>query len=602
MTTTVNARIRWFLIAFTIVVTMASIVVGIQELVGNIGRLGIETAGGSELVAAVGPGSPAEHAGIRVGDRIAIERMSLRDTLRTSNASIESPGYTLHLAFERNGVMSTRDIVLDSLYAVEPQQRTLLFSSILESVLIALLAIVVLARYSGGKAFALWALSSAWWMAITPWLYHPNADVALVAVLAADLLEPAIFVSGALIFALRAPRETAYRVRDERIVIGFGVFAGIVAAVCDTYLLIGRVEPPAILRFLENSFNFIVIAAIIVIMSVHLLRSTGAARIRLRWVAFGFAVLAVYAIFSQALTLVFPALQFAVWAGFIGIALTVVSFAAFAFSVTRSELFDIGFVVNRTAIYAVTTAALVGAFAGVNWLAGTVLKSTGIALPIEVLIAGTLGLTLNIVHKRVERAMDQIFFRRRYEAEGRLRRVARGLVHATELDVVAESVVYEICEALDLPSGALFRAHDDGLQQRLAQTGWDASTADVIAPRDRLLVHLGGADEWLALDGVPHDAAFPDGNARPRIAFALWSRRRLVGLALFSAHRSGAMLDPEEIEAIERVVTAAVAAFDRVDAERLNDALEEVALLREERDRLLQLVGIEQRALPSSLS
>jgi hypothetical protein len=230
---------------------------------------------------------------------------------------------------------------------------------------------------------------------------------------------------------------------------------------------------------------------------------------------------------------------------------------------------------------------LVAVFAGINWSIGTALKSTGLALPVDVIIAGSLGLSLNLIHRRINRAIDVLFFRKRYDAQLRLRRVARGLVHATGLEVVAEAVVLEVCESLELAGGALFRTREDGTQLRLCAFGWPADAAAELTPGDRFILHLSGVSDWVRLDGIPHDAAFPHGHARPRIAFPMWSRGRLIGVTLFSGHKNGGALDPEEIDAVERLVAAGVSAFDRVDAEALRSALEEVHALREEREQLL---------------
>jgi hypothetical protein len=592
--------LRWLLVAFTALMTAALAVANVYTLVADRGGLGIATQPASMHVSAVGDGSPAERGGIRPGDRIAIERMSVGDTMRAVGYTIEPPGSTVHLVIDRAGSVFARDVVLDPYYAKHPGERIVQASNVLEFVLVAGLVILVLIRYNGEKAFAFWAFSTGWWLQLTPMLYHTPSALSLVVIVMSDLFVLPLVTAGLLLIAIRAPSETVLRRRDERLAIGFAVFTGIVACVSDLWLLVGRTEPPLPLTLYARMATPIIVIAMVAIITAHIIRATGVARIRLRWTALGFVILAVDFAFDQILVYAFPTALYTVWSSATDVALTFVGFGALAFSITRSELFDIGFVVNRTAIYAVTTASLVGMFAGLNWFAGIVLKTTGLALPLEVLLAGALGLMLNLVHKRVERAIDQVFFRRRYDAERRLRRVARGLVHATELDIVAESVVHEVCESLDLPSGALFRAHDNGLQQRVAAAGWPGDAADVITPRDRFLVHLAGANECLRLDGVPHDAIFPPGTAQPRIAFAMWSRRRLVGLALFSAHRSGAMLDPEEIESIEQVVTAAVAAFDRVDAEALRAVREEAAALRDERDRLLRIVQSAQPALPAT--
>lgn len=103
-----------------------------------------------------------------------------------------------------------------------------------------------------------------------------------------------------------------------------------------------------------------------------------------------------------------------------------------------------------------------------------------------------------------------------------------------------------------------------------------------MAVDDRFLLHIGGVHEALRLDGILLPAMFPRGRGRPQIAFPLWSRRELVGFTVYSAHRNGSILDPQEADAIERVGTAATAAFDLVDALALRKLTEELAAVRAE--------------------
>jgi hypothetical protein len=93
------------------------------------------------------------------------------------------------------------------------------------------------------------------------------------------------------------------------------------------------------------------------------------------------------------------------------------------------------------------------------------------------------------------------------------------------------------------------------------------------------------------IDQVPHPDGLPHGAPRPRHAFPMWSRGELVGIAFYSAHRSGALLDPQEVTAIERIADAATAAFDRVAAAALRRTQEELAVAHAEIARLTMLVS-----------
>jgi hypothetical protein len=226
-------------------------------------------------------------------------------------------------------------------------------------------------------------------------------------------------------------------------------------------------------------------------------------------------------------------------------------------------LFDIGFVVNRAAIFAVLTGLLIGVFAGLNWLIGTALKSSGLALPADVVLAAGVGLSLHLVQRRVTRFVDRVFFRERYEAESRLHRVARGVPFLEDDSAVSRALIDEPVQALRLSGGALYRRSTGGAFALAASTGWPDDSPQAILASDPLILHVTGSAEALALDTLPHDVAFPTGQVRPRTVIPIPGTNGVAAVALFSAHQSGATLDPDETAAIERIATAASIAFER---------------------------------------
>ncbi len=578
-------QLRWVLVAITVVCFIAGAINTVRDL-GGTGQAGFVTAWPETTISAVKAGSVADSAGLRPGDTLLLDRMSLHDALRAVGLVERPPGSILHVTVQRGTQVHDLQLTLRNAF-VDQRLAALTILSLVEGFLIALLVIAVLVRCDRPQPHVFWAFASGAFIQYQSFTSYLGDEGVVALILVASATLNLIGTAGLLLLALQATGDPSRWRIYQRVAIGAGLLTGAVVVYCNICLLVFRTPAPRAVIVAAHASDVAIYGVVFVIVVTALLRSSGMARIRTRWLCAGLGAIVLNGLFADGLAVVIPTAQYSIWPGVVSLTLNVVGFAALGFSIVRNELFDVGFVINRTAIYTATTAILIASFAALNWFAGLVLKSTGMALPIEIILAGVLGLSLNLVHRRIDKAIDRLFFRSRYEALTQLRRVARGLVHATDLDVVAESAVREVCEALELSGGALYRQDADGVFQRLAEYGWPPEAAAEIGPGDPLLVHLAGATEYLRLDGVPHEAAFPHGQPRPRIAFPLWSRGQLAGVALVSAHRTGAALDPEEIEAIEGVIGATVSAFDRVDAEALRSAMEEVHALRAERDLLL---------------
>jgi len=298
----------------------------------------------------------------------------------------------------------------------------------------------VLVRSPSGTAVAFWAVAFGWTFSNAPFGYHTPDWLAIVGLVLNDGLATALVTAGAIVLMLHATLDVSRRARYERAAIAYGILIGAVVLAADASLLVLRSPAPPALMVAARDNSFLGTAIVVVLLVGALVRSSGIARVRLRWLSVGLGAIALQSVLQPVILLI-PGSVYAIWPQALYLSLTLAGFCALAFAIVRSDLFDVGFVVNRTAIYAVMTALLVAAFAGLNWIVGQALKSTGLALPFEVILAGALGLSLNLIHRRIDRAVDLLFFRKRYDAQRRLRRVARGLVHAAGLDVVAESVV-----------------------------------------------------------------------------------------------------------------------------------------------------------------
>ena len=361
--------------------------------------------------------------------------------------------------------------------------------------------IVVLMSSPTTEAIAFWCIAENWAL-IFPG-YHVPDGIAL-AELVYGHFAAALSVAALIFLALRVSGNWPRRGRFEQVA-WLSAFPLFVLFGANDFRAAFFAQNPQ--RGIEAAAWLIFYAMYVLvgtILIVALVRSRGASRVRLRWVIAALLCFVVQIPIQAGLDAVGLSGQLSY---VVGSLFTTAGFAILAYAIVRHALFDIAFIINRAAIYAVLTGVVVAVFAALNWSVGTALRNTGLGIPVEVAFAGALGLTLNVVYRRLDRLVERVFFRRRFEAQSRLSRVARALANVTEDRLIGEALVDEPYEAFDLAGAAFYRRGDaDGVYLAAACRGWA-------------------------------EHAVPSG-----------------------AHRNGSILDPQEADAIERVGTAAVRA------------------------------------------
>ena len=97
------------------------------------------------------------------------------------------------------------------------------------------------------------------------------------------------------------------------------------------------------------------------------------------------------------------------------------------YSLLNRRVLDIGFALNRVAIFSGVSIVVVGAFMLFEWALGSWLQgqSHTTSIAVGAAVALLLGFSIRFVHDRVELVLDRIFFRKRHEDEEAIRRFAR---------------------------------------------------------------------------------------------------------------------------------------------------------------------------------
>src|SRR5579885_121146 len=241
---------------------------------------------------------------------------------------------------------------------------------------------------------------------------------------------------------------------------------------------------------------------------------------------------------------------------------------ALAYAILRHRVLDIGFALNRTAVYVVMTTLVVGVVSFADWLSSRLLSQQRLALAVEALITISFGFALNWIHGRTERVIDRVVFRQRHIAEKRIEYRIDALDYAASAHVVDEALATDAAAILGLSSAAVFRRLSSTVPfRRAASVAWPDSSTMLIDPDSTLVRTLRALEKPFFLDDAAIAAdGFPAGAAHPILVVPILTRHELTGFVLYGNRRDGASPDPEEVSLVSRLAAAAGTAYASVEA------------------------------------
>jgi hypothetical protein len=240
-----------------------------------------------------------------------------------------------------------------------------------------------------------------------------------------------------------------------------------------------------------------------------------------------------------------------------------------AYAIFRERVVDINFVISRTLVYGMLTAAIVGVFALIDLFLSRSMESR-FSLPVDVLVALALGFFFHAMHRKLDDAVDRILFRKRHIADVRLARAAKAIVHVDDRSAVSNYLTDLPVEVLDLTGSALYmRNSGDFSLERCA--GWQHQPAARLSASDALVTFLSSELETVRVRDVPMQAAPRDRHDTPVVAIPLVFRSELAGFVLYGAHEDGADLDGEEERALLPLVKNAAVTYDHIEAQALRE-------------------------------
>ena len=253
---------------------------------------------------------------------------------------------------------------------------------------------------------------------------------------------------------------------------------------------------------------------------------------------------------------------------------------ALTYAALSRRLIDVGFFLNRAAVFTIVSAIVIGAFilaewAASAWLARTTHTTSAI---IGMVVALGLGVSLRYIHMYVERFVDRVFFRKRHEDESALRRFAHEASYISDRSTLLDRAVQTVKEHTSA-QGAAILVRDGSAAYAFATDGQRADVSE----NDPGIVALRAWNKPIDLH------VFPDSQLRGEFAFPMISRGDLVGALICGPKHDGEAYAPDESEALLALAHGVGTALDTLSSQS-NGVIESIretqALMLQELQKL----------------
>jgi hypothetical protein len=249
------------------------------------------------------------------------------------------------------------------------------------------------------------------------------------------------------------------------------------------------------------------------------------------------------------------------------------------------RLIDIGFVLNRAAVFGIVSAIVIGAFILVEWAVGQWLVSashtTGVVAGMVVALA--LGLSMRYIHRYVDVFVDRVFFRKRHDDEAALRRFAGESAYINDRDILLSRAIREVLAHTDA-DGAAILVRDEAQGYVSRGDGFRAH----IDRDDPGIVALKAWSKPVDLHSLE------DSELRGELAFPMISRGDLVGALVCGPKRDGEAYAPDECDALLALARGVGTALDTLS----NQNGDAIASLRATQGLILEELKALARKIP----
>lgn len=227
------------------------------------------------------------------------------------------------------------------------------------------------------------------------------------------------------------------------------------------------------------------------------------------------------------------------------------------YAALNRRLIDVGFVLNRTVVFAIVSSIVIGTFILVEWAAGEWLVNANhvTSAIVGMVVALALGLSMRYIHRYVDRFVDNVLFSKRHQAETALRRFAHEAAYINDRAALLTRTLKTV------------RAHTTAESSDIVLRNGSADYLSVSEPSGSKISENDPAIVELRAWSKPVDLHELAGSQlEGDLAFPMASRGRLVGALVCGPKRDGEAYAPDESEALAALAHGVAGALDVLDA------------------------------------
>jgi hypothetical protein len=275
--------------------------------------------------------------------------------------------------------------------------------------------------------------------------------------------------------------------------------------------------------------------------------SQGAERQRAIWSLLPAGALIVVGFGAESLQGVVKSYDIAWSVYYVASALNIVTPLILTYVALSRRLLDIGFVLNRAAVYAIVSATLIAAFVIVEWIANEWLSVNHTTSAIVgMLVALALGLSMRYIHRFADRFVDRVFFRKRHDDEAALLRFSHEAAYITDRPTLLERALRTVKSSTGAEASILLL--DDGTSR--------------VDENDPALVALRTWHKPLDLE------TFPESALHGQFAFPMVARGTLLGVLVCGSKKDCEVYAPDESAALFALAHGVGSALSLLSAAR----------------------------------
>jgi hypothetical protein len=267
-----------------------------------------------------------------------------------------------------------------------------------------------------------------------------------------------------------------------------------------------------------------------------------------------------------------------VWAIIFGSSiLSLAGAALITFALLKRRVLDVGFVLSRSIVVAVLSLVVVAAFILLEWILGSVVANvshaTGVAA--NAALALVLGLSIRMMHQRVDEFVDSVMFRKRHEDTRALREFAKEAAFVSDRDALVDIAIGKLRRHTDARSAGLF-LRNNGMYRAIRHF---SEGLTVVGENDAAVLAL---KTWhKPLDPHAYETALKGDLALPMVA-----RGQVLGFVVCGERAGGEAYASDEIDALSQFAQGLGTAFDGLSDAREGETLAQALRdLRESIDR-----------------